>query len=146
MTPLKVLVLGSYPAIHPRHGGQLRLANLVGAYRSRGFDVQQASFFPAHAFYMKAGLGPADVGLAPEQLQAWRGHPAPLVEDLASGELVAGDQEKLARLERVAGRVDVVHLEQPWLLPVVERLRERGALGPFHLVYGSQNIEGCGFR
>lgn len=141
MTRLRILVLGSYPAVHPRHGGQIRLAHLVAAYRARGWDVRQASFFPAHAFYMDAGTGPADVGLPHAQLQAWQGHAAPLIEDLASGDLVAGDEQKIERLEGFAGKVDVVHLEQPWLLPVVQQLRDRGALGPFSLVYGSQNVE-----
>lgn len=138
---LRVLVLGSYPAMHPRHGGQVRLAHLVQAYRHRGFEVKQASFFPAHDFYTARPLGPADVGLPPEQLARWRGTPAPLAEDLASGEVVAANGFMLDALEAHSGPVDVLHLEQPWLLPVVQRLRERGRLGSFRLVYGSQNIE-----
>lgn len=141
MTASRILVLGSYPAVHPRHGGQIRLASIVQAYRGRGFDVRQASFFPAQPFYTDHPLGPADVPLPLAPLQSWRGHAAPLVEDLASGDVVASDEARLAALERFAGPADWVHLEQPWLLPVVQRLRERGALGPFRLIYGSQNVE-----
>jgi len=141
MSVPRILVLGSYPAVHPRHGGQIRLASIVRAYRDRGLEVRQASFFPANVFYTQHSLGPADIALPVAQLQAWRGHTAPLVEDLASGELVAGQPDLLAALERHAGVVDWVHLEQPWLLPVVHALRERGTLGTFRLIYGSQNIE-----
>lgn len=141
MTAQRILVLGSYPVVNPRHGGQLRLSNIVQAYRSRGFEVRQASFFPANPFYTDHPLGAADVPLPPAGLQSWKGHAAPLIEDLASGEAVAQDEARLAALERFAGPVDWIHLEQPWLLPVVQRLRERGALGAFRLIYGSQNIE-----
>lgn len=141
MSTPRILVLGSYPVVNPRHGGQIRLASIVQAYRARGYDVRQASFFPANPFYTDFPLGDADVPLPPASLQSWKGHSAPLIEDLASGEAVAQDAARLAALERFAGPVDWVHLEQPWLLPVVQRLRERGALGAFRLVYGSQNIE-----
>lgn len=137
----RILVLGSYPAVNPRHGGQVRLSSIVAAYRARGFGVAQASFFPGHDFYTKSTLGPADVALPVASLQSWRGQPSAYVEDLASGEVAAAHGGWLSRIERHAGRVDFVHLEQPWLLPVVHMLRERGALGNFELVYGSQNIE-----
>jgi hypothetical protein len=141
MTGLRVLVLGSYPALNPRHGGQVRLSSIVAAYRARGFEVAQASFFPAHDFYTQSALGPADVALPVPALHSWRGKPNAFVEDLAAGDVAAADTRALADLERHAGKVDFVHLEQPWLLPVVHKLRERGAIGNFELVYGSQNIE-----
>jgi len=141
MTGLRVLVLGSYPAVNPRHGGQVRLSSIVAAYRARGFQVAQASFFPAHDFYTQSALGPADVALPVPALHSWRGKPNAFVEDLAAGDVAAADTRALADLERHAGKVDFLHLEQPWLLPVVHKLRERGAIGNFELVYGSQNIE-----
>ena len=141
MSRLRVLVLGSYPAVNPRHGGQIRLSQIVAAYEARGFEVRQASYFPGHAFYTESSLGPADFPLSIESLRTWRGRPSAYVDDLASGEVAAADETRLAALEQYAGAVDVVHLEQPWLLPVADKLRERGAVGRFKLVYGSQNIE-----
>ena len=141
MSNNRILVLGSYPATNPRHGGQIRLAQIVAAYRAQGLDVQLATFFPSNAFYMAAPLGSADVALPTPGLQAWRGHAAPFIEDLASGELVAHDDKRMEALERHAGRCRLVHVEQPWLWPVVQRLRERGNVGDFRVVYGSQNIE-----
>jgi hypothetical protein len=141
MSAPRILVLGSYPAVNPRHGGQVRLSSIVAAYRARGFQVAQASFFPAHEFYTRSALGPADIALPVSKLHSWRGKPNALVEDLAAGDVAAADTRALADLERHAAKVDFVHLEQPWLLPVVHQLRDRGALGPFELVYGSQNIE-----
>lgn len=141
MTAPRILVLGSYPAVNPRHGGQVRLSSIVAAYRARGFQVTQASFFPAHDFYTGSALGPSDVALPVPKLRSWHGKPNELVEDLAAGDVAAANTTALAALERHAGKVDFVHLEQPWLLPVVRKLRDRGAMGDFELVYGSQNIE-----
>lgn len=148
MTAVRFLVLGSYPTRRPIHGGQLRLAQVVAAYRGQGFAVCQVNAFPANPAYTYSNhwrrwltAASLDWSLPPEQLQRWPGTPVPFVEDLASGQMLAEDAARLAVIERYAGRVDWVHLEQPWLLPVVRRLRERGALGDFRLVYGSQNIE-----
>lgn len=141
MTAPRILVLGSYPALHPRHGGQVRLAELLRAYAARGFQVKQASYFPSRGFYTDRPLGEHDIGLDVHDLEAWRGIRAPLIEDLASGDLVAADETKLAALEAFSGEVDFVDLEHPWLLPVVDRLRERGRIGKFRLIYGSHNIE-----
>lgn len=136
-----VLVLGSYPAVDPRHGGQVRLSQIVAAYLARGWRVTLATFFPGHGVYENVHLGPADIALPLEELRAWRGQVAPFVEDLVSGEVVAQDPARIAALELHCGQIDVLHLEQPWLLPVVHALRERRRVGPFRLVYGSQNIE-----
>lgn len=136
-----VLVLGSYPAAQPRHGGQVRLAQVVQAYRARGHRVTLATFYPGHGVYHSAGLGPADVALPLEGLRTWRGQNVGFLEDLVSGDLVGADDARIAALESHAGPVDLVHLEQPWLLPVAQRLRERQRVGAFRLVYGSQNIE-----
>lgn len=136
-----VLVLGSYPVTEPRHGGQVRLSQIVEAYRTRGMRVTTATFYPGHAAYRSRKLGPADVPLRIEDLQSWRGQVAPFIEDLASGEMVAQNARSIDALELHAGPVDIIHLEQPWLLPVVLRLKERRHIGSFRLVYGSQNIE-----
>lgn len=141
MSAPRILVLGSYPAVNPRHGGQVRLSSIVAAYRARGFHVAQASFFPAHDFYTRSAMGQADVALPVTALRNWQGKPSAWVEDLVAGDVAAADARALADLERYSGKVDFVHLEQPWLLPVVRKLRERGAIGAFDLVYGSQNIE-----
>lgn len=137
----RLLLLGAYPVAHPRHGGQVRLAQLARAYRSVGFEVRQASCFPDQAGYLELGLWPGDIPLPHRDLQAWQGQAGPFVESAAAGDWAAAHPSLLERLEHHAGRIHVLHLEQPWLLPVVQALAQRGALGPFTLVYGSQNIE-----
>ena len=141
MSAPRILVLGSYPAVNPRHGGQVRLSQIVRAYESSGFEVKQASFFPGHDFYTGSRTGPADVALSIPLLHDWRGRPNDWVEDVIAGDVAAANDSLVASLEKYAGHVELVHLEQPWLLPLVEKLRDRGRIGAFRLVYGSQNIE-----
>lgn len=148
MSKGRILVLGSYPTRRPIHGGQVRLARLVAAYRRHGFSVRQVNVYavqPAYVARRLDRLRPAravlDLPLSRQQLQRTRPGLAAFTEDLVSGQTVAGDAAAVASIERHAGPVDWVHLEQPWLLPLVEQLRQRGVLGRFRLIYGSQNIE-----
>lgn len=150
---LRILVLGSYPVAKPIHGGQIRLAEIVAAYRRRGLDTLLASVWPDQAVYrgrfslrqlwrMRQPADSLDLPLPADALESYRGQTAPFIADLASGDLVAADDGRLSRIEQFCRRpVDWVHVEQPWLLPVALRLRERMRLGPFRLVYGSQNVE-----
>lgn len=147
MSGRRILLLGSYPTRRPIHGGQVRLAQLAAAYRRHGFAVRQVNVFVPQPVYARHGFwsrllggGSLDLPLPRERLQALAGQ-VPFIEDVLSGQVVAADAAAVAAIERHAGRVDWLHLEQPWLLPLVERLRERGALGRFRLIYGSQNIE-----
>lgn len=138
----RVLVLSAYPVRHPHHGGQIRVREIIEAYRSAGLDVRHASAFPDHDGYLRAGIDPGDIALPASRLQHWRGHAVPYVEDLASGDDLAQHPDLLARIERhVGGPLALLHFEQPWLLPAVLALRERGRLGAFALCHGSQNVE-----
>lgn len=137
----RLLVLGGYPTRAPRHGGQIRLNQIAEAYRSRGWSVCRASFFPANAGYLAAPRTRGDFPLLPEELRTYGGIRSRWIEDLASGP-AAATPARLRALERwVGGEIDVLHLEQPWLWPVVAALRQRGVLGRFRVVYGSQNVE-----
>lgn len=148
---LRMLVLGSYPVARPIHGGQIRLSEILRAYRAAGVDTRLVSIWPDQAVYRNrltwrwrpgARTQALDFALAADVLNQYRGQRAPFIEDLASGDFIAGDEERVRRIERFcAGPLDWVHVEQPWLLPLALRLRERGRLGEFQLVYGSQNIE-----
>lgn len=148
MSAMRVLVLGSYPTVRPIHGGQIRLAEIVAAYRARGFDVRQADAWADNPLYRprlslsRAATDALELPLPPEALRSHRGLRAPFIEDLASGGVLAADERRLASIEaHCAGPVDWVHVEQPWLWPVALQLRRRAALGAFRLVYGSQNVE-----
>lgn len=41
----RILILGSYPCVVPRHGGQIRLAEIIANYRRAGFQVQSMNLY-----------------------------------------------------------------------------------------------------
>jgi glycosyltransferase involved in cell wall biosynthesis len=141
MSGLRLLVMAPYPAGDPRHGGQIRLSELLRAFSAAGARVTCATWFPANTFYMAGPVGPLDTPVAPELLQSFQGRRFPLIEDLSLGEYVAGSPALMRRLvQAVSDGIDAVYIEQPWLLPVVEALR--GQLKTtFRFIYGSANIE-----
>lgn len=138
----RVLVLSAYPIRHPHHGGQIRVREIVQAYRAANLDVRHASVFLDHPAYLQPGIDPGDIVIDSALLRRWRGASAPYVEDAASGDWLAAHEVLLARIERhTGGPVNVVHVEQPWFLPAALALRARGVLDNFCIIYGSQNIE-----
>lgn len=137
-----VLVLGSYPCMTPRHGGQIRLAEIVAAYHRAGFTVQNINLYDLSAATGQR-MGPYDFAYPPDSpWRAWNGKAIPFIDDLTSGRYAASDAgayEKITRAVRPAPAV--IHIEQPWLLPLALRWKQEGRFGGVRLVYGSQNIE-----
>ena len=141
MTAASVLVLTTYPVVEPRHGGQIRAKAVVEAYRSAGFETSHFAVVEKGAFPRKH-LGPRDLEFEPNDPRwYYRGEEVPLSADLRSGLFAAHDANYRRILKRLPRRIDVFHLEQPWLLPLVKRLRAEPSYAHAQIVYGSQNIE-----
>ena len=138
----RVLVLGSYPCITPMHGGQIRLAEVISAYRQAGFQVQSVNLYDSNA---AAGQprGPHDIDYPSQTaFRKWNNKAIPLIDDLTSGQYAANDEHAYQAITgTLAGTPDIIHLEQPWLLPLVQRWRKEGLIPGCRLIYGSQNIE-----
>lgn len=139
MKKARILILGSYPTITPRHGGQVRLAEIIKAYRAAGHEVQSINLYSMVA----EGRGEFDFDF-PQNTpwRDWQGRRIPLIEDLTSGRYAAGDETAYELLSgAVRGEPDVIHMEQPWLLPLVQRWRRECRFARALVVYGSQNLE-----
>lgn len=137
-----VLMLTTYPIAKPRHGGQLRARALCDAYRAAGWDVATLAVFEAEA-YAPDARGNDDIEFPPwSPYRRFAGRAVPLLADYCAGAFAAADDGAWPAIRgKLDPQLDVVHIEQPWLLPLAERiLRERGAHPP-KLVYGSQNVE-----
>lgn len=137
-----IFILGSYPCQTPMHGGQIRLAEIAAAYRRAGGQVRVCSVFDQTS-YASQRYGPYDHIYPPQSpFRQWQGQAVPLIDDLTVGNYAAQDSEAYQTLTRhLPQPVDIVHFEQPWLLPLVLRWRDEGRLQGARLIYGSQNIE-----
>ena len=137
-----VLLLTTYPLIDPRHGGQVRARALVDEYKAGGFSVAHLAVVDKDGF-PRSALGPLDIEF-PTDDPRWfiEGRAPPGTNDLRAGAFAAESEEAYRQIaSSIPATIDVFHLEQPWLLPLVERLKRELRYAKSLIVYGSQNIE-----
>jgi len=137
-----VLLLSTYPFVEPRHGGQVRLAQIAKAFAAAGWQVESMAIYEPEA-YAAQGLGPRDIGFASDSpYRKFQGRGVPLVNDLLSGLYAAADDGGWRDIERtLPSRIDAIHVEQPWLWPLARRIKGLERFRNVCLIYGSQNIE-----
>lgn len=137
-----VLLLSTYPIAEPRHGGQLRLANIGKAFSAMGWQVESM------AIYEPEGYGPKCLGLrdipfpSGSSYRKFHGRDVPLINDLLTGVYaVANDGGFSSALQKMPKQIDAIHVEQPWLWPLAWKIKQLPAFENTCLIYGSQNIE-----
>ena len=132
---MKILVLCTYPIKNPRHGGQLRVRNIVDTYRAAGHEVEVAGVLGSDQYESENGFHPFP---GAGQLAAVIPNPF-LMEDYAIGRLFADDTSHYERLAAlIRNKPDVVQVEHPWLFAFARRfVREVNA----KLIYSSHNVE-----
>ncbi len=147
MTPANILILGSYPCLAPMHGGQIRLAEMAAAYRRGGANVRVCSVFDGPSYAVPPSAmkthGPFDHIYPRESpFRNWNGQAIPLIDDLTGGQYAAQDPNAYRILtQHLPQPLAILHIEQPWLLPLALRWRSEGLLEGTRLIYGSQNLE-----
>lgn len=143
MERITVLLLSTYPFRRPRHGGQIRLSQIARAYHRSGFIVHSLAVYEPEVYGDK-DVSSNDIPFPLSSLfRLYQGRRVPFVNDLLAGRFAASDEGAFLTIQRrVPERVDVIQIEQPWLLPLAQRLRsELSACRHACLIYGSQNIE-----
>jgi len=138
-----LLLLSTYPFQRPRHGGQIRLSEIARTYRNSGFMVHPFAVYELENYH-KSDVGADDVPFdATSSFRLYRGRRVPFINNFLAGRFAASDEGAFQKIQRrVPSHVDVIEIEQPWLLPLAQRLRrELPACRHACLVYGSQNIE-----
>jgi len=145
---IRVLVLAPWAFRVPRHGGQLRGAAVMRAYRDAGHDVRIA------AFYDGGRVGPDerwpdDIPILPGVSQAMQ-RPSARKDDsaLAFWDAVADAPDSFAAFAAAvrAAKPDLLQFEEPFLWPVVRRLRVEGYLDRTAVVHSSYNFETAAWR
>lgn len=134
------VLLTTYPLAVPRHGGQIRGAQVMKALERMGFDVVAIGVADEKA-YSPNLLGPTDfVFPADSPFRLVNDVSAPYANDYLSGLYAAEDEHAYRRiLASLPNCIDMIVLEQPWMLPVTRRLRRDRDVGL--LIYDSQNNE-----
>ncbi|WP_139831346.1 MULTISPECIES: glycosyltransferase family 4 protein [unclassified Pseudomonas] len=137
-----VLLLSTYPIASPRHGGQVRVANIASTFEQSGWSVTHLAVYEPEG-YPPSTLGPNDVKFpAGSDFRKYKGAYVPLINDLLSGEFAASEQGGFPEiLKKLPPAIDVIHVEQPWLWPLVLKIKQMPQYRNACLIYGSQNIE-----
>lgn len=135
-----VLGFATYPIKYPVHGGQRRVAAFADFYNRLGLNYESICIYEPLA-YPASAAGPHDVPLGYVD-----GGVAgvPFLNDLLSGMYGSREDhifEHFLKVVRAKSPVALV-LEQPFMWPLVERLRRDPAIRKIPLIYSSQNWEG----
>lgn len=141
-TKPSVLLLSTYPFVEPRHGGQLRLAQIARAYAEAGWHVESIAVYEPEGGKVLA-LGQRDIAFADDSpYRQFHGRNVPLVSDLQSGHYAAADDGAWPAISKcLPDQLDAIHVEQPWLWPLAQKIKTLGRFRHVRLIYGSQNIE-----
>ncbi|MGY2278606.1 hypothetical protein ACW9H0_13345 [Pseudomonas monsensis] len=137
-----VLLLSTYPIAIPRHGGQVRVANIAKTFSVNGWSVVHVAVYEPEG-YPPAVLGKNDVEFSPgSDFRKYKGKMVPLINDLLSGEYASSEKGGFPSiLKKLPPVIDAIHVEQPWLWPLVLKIKKMPQYANACLIYGSQNIE-----
>lgn len=134
---MRILVLSTYPAVNPTHGGQHRLNQIAALFAADGHDVHLRGVLGSASYPSRSGyIGFPGRGT----LEKYIADPT-LMEDWAIGRYAAdpqGGYQKLASL--CDATYDIIFCEQPWLFDFAFRRFSKSRRKPA-FIYGSQNIE-----
>jgi hypothetical protein len=136
---MRILMLGTYPIDQPLHGGQRRAAQLASVYSNAGMAVRYLAVFPDHTYRRQPRT--AQVFRTPYRKIGWF-HPQSYLEDMFSGVFASTDPACIHWVIKHLRdfKPTHIHVEQPFMYPVVRMLRRRGLSG-YKIIYASQNIE-----
>ena len=134
---MRILLLSTYPAVNPAHGGQHRLSQIAKALEADGHSVEfrgilgSASYADTPGYLRFPGTN---------ALSRYLANPM-LMEDWAIGQYAADPAGGFKQLGKLCGdRYDAVFCEQPWLFEFAYKQFSRKRRRPL-LIYGSQNVE-----
>ncbi|MDY3115518.1 MAG: glycosyltransferase [Sutterella sp.] len=132
----KILVLSTFPIDSPRHGGQIRLDNIVKKYKNLGHDViligvLGSDQYPPNENFISYPR--SEIAKVMQKSFA--------LEDYAIFKIFEENDKLFKQLEKKIPWVpDIIHLELPWLYSFATKyLASIDKKIP--LIYGSENIE-----
>lgn len=140
--PPVLLLLSTYPYQKPQHGGQLRLAHIAKAYQAAGWAVESIAIYEPRA-YSADCIGCHDIPFPIESpYRLIDGQSVPATDDLLSGRYAAAQDGGWGLiLSKLPPTIDAIHVEQPWMWPVAQKIAALPSYRQARLIYGSQNIE-----
>jgi glycosyltransferase involved in cell wall biosynthesis len=131
---MRILQLTSYPTTDPRHGGQIRCAQIATQLRDAGHEVKSLAVYVERDYTV---VGEDDVPFNSSS-SFWR-EDLPWLSDYFSGIFAAQESSAVSALSRVVQSFapSVIIVEHPWLFDAAQRIAQMGE----KIVYSSHNVE-----
>lgn len=134
-----ILGFSTYPVKLPLHGGQRRIAAFAEYYRRIGVNYDCVCIYESKSYSRdKVGASDIPLGYTNHELQE-----VPFVGDLLSGIYGAKEAAVVEHFSNLVRRKSpaLIVLEQPFMWPLVKRMRLDPAIARIPIVYSSQNWE-----
>ncbi|WP_337022318.1 MULTISPECIES: hypothetical protein [unclassified Pantoea] len=137
-----ILFLSTYPFAKPRHGGQIRLNQLVKKFKSNGWITRSIAVYEQESF-LGDELGTYDVPFpVNSKFRLYKNRSVPLINDLLTGGFAVSKDGGLDKIvSNLPANIDVIHVEQCWLWELVKKIKTIPKYSNASVVFGSQNIE-----
>ncbi|PIF21348.1 glycosyltransferase family 4 protein [Candidatus Pantoea floridensis] len=137
-----ILFLSTYPFSKPRHGGQIRLHQLVKKFERNGWTTRSIAVYEQES-YLGDELGAYDVPFPVDsKYRMYKGKYVPLINDLLTGQFAISEDDGLDKIiANLPPQIDIIHVEQCWLWPLVGKIKSLPKYKNVIVVFGSQNIE-----
>lgn len=137
-----ILFLSTYPFAKPRHGGQIRLHQLVKKFKTNGWTTRSIAVYEQES-YLGDELGSFDVPFPIDsKYRIYKDRNIPLINDLLTGSYATSEGDGLDKIiANLPAKIDVIHVEQCWLWSLVEKIKSLPKYKNAIVVFGSQNIE-----
>jgi len=138
-----ILILSTFPFQNPTHGGQIRYKAIKDQYVQAGyhcilFIIRDEGFYINESEPVNEIIFPA---MSAHRL--YQKCITPCIVDFTSGIFAVEDNQVMFALaRRIKHKIDVIHVEQPWLFKFAIKIQT--SLSHCQLskiIYGSQNIE-----
>lgn len=132
----KILVIGSYPIMNPKHGGQKRTAAIVSEYKKH-FSVKYVSVIPGDYYLDRKS---ADISISRTLMQKIKTNP--IFSDIICGQAISEDHKIKAKLLKIIKKYkpDIIQLEQPYMYIGLQSILKENRLHPL-IINSTHNIE-----
>jgi len=137
-----IVFLSTYPFAKPRHGGQIRLNQLVKKFKLNGWATRSIAVYEQES-YVGDELGSFDIPFPLDsKFRMYKNRNVPLINDLLSGGYAASEEGGFNKIiANLPAKIDVIHVEQCWLWSLVKKIKAIPKYNNSLVVFGSQNIE-----
>jgi glycosyltransferase involved in cell wall biosynthesis len=138
---MRILLLTPWPFRRPRNGGQLRGSAIAEAYREAGHEVRSVALYDGSR--AADDVWPNDVPITPGVVTIMNRRSGGQSSSLEFWHAVAEAEDSFGAYAHAVRttRPHVVQFEEPFLWPLVCRLRAEGLLDGAKIVHSSHNFE-----